>query len=771
MLNLTTSWRLLPLHVSSTVRSFSSTPAAYAKRFPDIKGRMARLRQRILISSVLERRRQRAVLKRREQRLQFAQEEPAVKKLILDKYGRLPTKSVKSYQHTLRLLNAIPSNKAAIERAVRIKNNSTSQDPLNEMRTLMGQVGLKPEKLPFRVVHIAGTKGKGSVAAYTSAIFNKLREHKDPRVPQNVGTFMSPHLQDPRERILINGQPISAPEFMAYFSEVWDMLEANMVRALSKYSDEVAKRHNSRRTAFVLRNPPPAPVPPGVKLWNKPELIQWARSPEAKPFFFQFLTLLAFYIFAQKGVRTAVIEVGIGGAKDPTNVIPASKVAATVVTELGLDHTELLGPTIQDIAREKAGIFKKNVPAITSATLNGPLLVQLRKHAVEANARFMAVKETVEINGNSRPDRQATLGGDFQKHNRALAVVAARALLSTRNRLRTQKRRNHADHLADPKGKLRPLTADIKLHGANIPRRWRFAMQQAKLRGRCETFPDRVNPKVTWYLDGAHTSESLAETAKWFVNAAFSPSSTANSQVPQSSPKIVLVFNQAERDAVALLKTLTDALKTHLSALGRGSEMPIIDQAIFTTNELELKTRKHDETAEIEECEKNYPNTEIQEACCKAMEASGLAAQSRVEPYFRSIPAACHALAEENSAPVRVLVVGSFHLVGVALNTLRPLPRARGLPERLLGGELERFKERLRHETEERARVAQRERYRRMLAALNSPEAIRRRELEGLENERRMREEMRQRALRQIISGPAVHGEKKLAYPKNPFAR
>lgn len=155
----------------------------------------------------------------------------------------------------------------------------------------------------FRTVHVAGTNGKGSVSHITAAILQKAG--------YKVGLYTSPHLKDFRERIRINGQMI--PE-----SEVVDFVE----------------RHQQK-----------------IK--------------EIAPSFFEMATLMAFNWFAQNTVDVAVIEVGLGGRLDSTNIITP---LVSVITNISFDHTAMLGNTLAAIAGEKAGIIKPGVPVVVGQT-------------------------------------------------------------------------------------------------------------------------------------------------------------------------------------------------------------------------------------------------------------------------------------------------------------------------------------------------------------------------------------------------------------------
>ncbi|KAK0745773.1 Mur ligase [Schizothecium vesticola] len=160
------------------------------------------------------------------------------------------------------------------------------------MLAALRHAGYTPASLAasgLRCVHVAGTKGKGSVSALVASI---LRQYRPPTITGPVGLYTSPHLVSPRERIVLDGAPISRDKFTRYFYEVWDRFE-------------------------------------GVEA--------------GKPHYFRFLTILAFHTFSSEGVRDAVVECGIGGEYDATNVLAPEGTSAAVVTQLGVDHERMLG--------------------------------------------------------------------------------------------------------------------------------------------------------------------------------------------------------------------------------------------------------------------------------------------------------------------------------------------------------------------------------------------------------------------------------------------
>ena len=209
----------------------------------------------------------------------------------------------------------------------------------------------------FRSVHVAGTNGKGSVC---SLIERVLRE-----AGFRTGLFTSPHLVDFRERIRVRG----------------------------RWADEA---------------------------WLEKTLDRIASLPEGKDCtFFEACTTLAFEYFAEQGVEIAVVEVGLGGRLDCTNVIAPE---VCVITSIGLDHTELLGHTLEEIAGEKAGIFKPGVPAVVGPVPDAARTV-IERIAAERGAPIVSMSGRVS---GGAPDDVAPEG--VAGINRAIAHATLAAL-------------------------------------------------------------------------------------------------------------------------------------------------------------------------------------------------------------------------------------------------------------------------------------------------------------------------------------------------------
>ena len=236
---------------------------------------------------------------------------------------------------------------------------------------LMAHVGNPHEHL--RAIHVAGTNGKGSTCHLIAAALQASG--------MRVGLFTSPHLVSLTERIRINGQPI--PE-----QEIADFIEQN-----KSFLDEV------------------------------------------QPSFFETMTMMAFAYFIREKVDIAVIEVGLGGRLDSTNVLTP---ILSVITNIGFDHTEFLGNTLAQIAWEKAGIIKPGVPAIIGESHPQTMNVFLER-ARQCGILGQGLETTdcriwfADQCGYLRQCRlrdvlECDLKGNYQEHNLQTAYVALRQL-------------------------------------------------------------------------------------------------------------------------------------------------------------------------------------------------------------------------------------------------------------------------------------------------------------------------------------------------------
>lgn len=243
------------------------------------------------------------------------------------------------------------------------------------VRALLGAIGAPQHGLPC--VHIAGSKGKGSVALATERLLGAAG--------WRVGTYTSPHLESWRERYRIAGRSVRSETLLSALREL-------------------------RPAADRLR-----------------------RDPELCPSFFDVSTALALLLFRREGVQVGVIEVGLGGRLDSTNVVESR---VSVLTSIQLEHTDKLGKTLAAIAREKAGILRKAVPLIVAPLpLEARGVVRARAEAVDATVEEVAVGDTaMSLSGlhvclpDGRELRSPVLGR-HQAQNLALAVRAVERFL------------------------------------------------------------------------------------------------------------------------------------------------------------------------------------------------------------------------------------------------------------------------------------------------------------------------------------------------------
>uniref|UniRef100_UPI0032179587 bifunctional folylpolyglutamate synthase/dihydrofolate synthase n=1 Tax=uncultured Draconibacterium sp. TaxID=1573823 RepID=UPI0032179587 len=237
----------------------------------------------------------------------------------------------------------------------------------------------------FKTIHIAGTNGKGSVSHMLAAVLQSAG--------YKTGLYTSPHLKDFRERIRINGEMIPESEVINWVNN------------------------------FRINN----------DLWK------------IEPSFFELTVALAFNYFAEQEVDFAVIEVGLGGRLDSTNIITPE---VSVITNIGLDHTNLLGETLEEIAAEKAGIIKKDVPVVIGTTQKETKEVFLETAKQKgANIYFadqefevaysmlgMDGKQKLKVEKEGRevyPELKLDLLGSYQNKN-IPAVLKAVAVLNKR---------------------------------------------------------------------------------------------------------------------------------------------------------------------------------------------------------------------------------------------------------------------------------------------------------------------------------------------------
>ncbi|KAJ7533027.1 hypothetical protein O6H91_13G030300 [Diphasiastrum complanatum] len=487
------------------------------------------------------------------------------------------------------------------------------------------------------VIHVAGTKGKGSTCAFSESILKECG--------YRTALFTSPHLVDVRERFRFNGVEVSEDLFLKYFWWCWDRLKDGC-----------------------------QDVP--------------------MPAYFRFLTLLAFKMFTAEKVDVAILEVGLGGKYDGTNVIKAPDVCG--ISSLGFDHMEILGHTLPEIAGEKAGIFKVGVPAYTAPQREDALFV-LKEKASDLDISLEVVKP-LEARGI-----QLGLAGDHQLINAALAVALCNTWIL---------KRGSKEHVAMAK------------QDGGLPELYVKGLKNVHLSGRAQVVRDTlldscenvVSKSITFYLDGAHSPESMEACAKWFCEATrlaspvnkSSPDSAgsngalgiqANSEAAQYELGIrkVLLFNcMPERDPHLLFPPLLNVcaqhgvqfhkalfvpgyssytfLGTNLSS-ATGISKPDTEpdltwqRSLLRTWESLLQEKKHAGSIGCDNANKDFLEEDKNFGCNSSLSSIP---SSAVVP---SLPLALEWLRkcvrQHPTMHIQVLVAGSLHLVGDVLRLLK----------------------------------------------------------------------------------------------------
>lgn len=299
----------------------------------------------------------------------------------------------------------------------------------NTINQLLERIG-NPKK-DLKVIHLAGTNGKGSTCAFLNSIL--LCAGK------TVGMFTSPHLVRINERIKINGSDVSDETFLAAFKKIMSVQRVMLDEGYSHLS------------------------------------------------FFEILFVLAIYIFKEKNVEYAILETGLGGRLDATNII--SKPVVSIITTISMDHMEILGDTIEKIAEEKAGIIKKDVPVLFFGEDERVKKIIENKANQVGTTAYSVEKDMIKITGKNNKaidfcivnmyDRKVDLSipfkMEYQVYNATLAICAL----------------NHINGLN--------LAPEIVKEG----------LTKTFWPGRMEEVMENV------FLDGAHNEEGLSEFVKY----------------------------------------------------------------------------------------------------------------------------------------------------------------------------------------------------------------------------------------------------------------
>lgn len=297
---------------------------------------------------------------------------------------------------------------------------------IDRMEMLAAELGHPERALPL--IHVAGTNGKGSVSAMLDAILHAAG--------WRTGLYTSPHLVKLGERVQVERRKLTEEEICAY------------VRELGPMAERIGAGH-----------------------------------PDDRPSFFEFMTAMAFLQFARRGCEIGVIEVGMGGRLDATNIITPE---LSIITSISMDHCEFLGDTLEQIAGEKAGIIKPGRPVIMGRVPpRAEQVIRARADAVGAPLHAVATEFGDDL------DRypHTNLEGDYQRWNAATAALAARTLPA--------------------RWRITPEVIAAGLHHVDWPGRW----QRVRLDGRLLILDASHNPEGAAVL-AVNMQHLYAETGR-----------------------------------------------------------------------------------------------------------------------------------------------------------------------------------------------------------------------------------------------------------------
>ena len=297
---------------------------------------------------------------------------------------------------------------------------------IDRIQPLLAELGHPERAVPC--IHIAGTNGKGSVAAMLDAILHAAG--------WRTGLYTSPHLVHLGERVQVDRRSLTEPEIVNY------------VAALRPIAERIARA-----------------------------------SPEDHASFFEFMTAMAFLQFERKRCDISVIEVGLGGRLDATNIV---RPEVSVITSIAMDHCELLGDTIEQIAEAKAGIIKPGRPVVMGRVPAAAENV-IRAVAAEQGASVVSVREQYGDDTANYP--HTNLEGDYQRWNAATAVLVAQAL--------------------GPRWRVDRTTIESGLAHVDWPGRW----QRVRANGRLMILDASHNPEGAKVLD-SNLAQLVAETGR-----------------------------------------------------------------------------------------------------------------------------------------------------------------------------------------------------------------------------------------------------------------
>ncbi|KAF2072813.1 hypothetical protein CYY_005887 [Polysphondylium violaceum] len=511
-------------------------------------------------------------------------------KNIVDMNIHIPVDN--TYEEAINTLLSLQSNQGVILSWINQRKNDKEgatkillEDMLGYCRVL--NINLNDKQ---SVIHVAGTKGKGSTCALVESLIRNQGF--------STGLFTSPHLLSPRERIRINGDMISKELFTKYFWIVWDTLRQN-------YKDQ------------------------------------------EMPNFFKFLTLLALKTFQEENIECTILEVGIGGRMDSTNIFP--RPVATGISALGYDHMNVLGDTLQEIAGEKAGIMKTDIPVFTVSSQPSEAMEVLVKQSKTMSSPLCVAPSLSEYGFNDK----ISLDGQHQRENCALALALANCWLSKQTKIPLE---NIYSNVEENKHQYKQYQYNINNYSSAFFKPLSPSIQKAittcEWAGRAQHYVMDQYPNIDFYLDGAHTPESSLVCLEWWKTV-------VNSSATKDSDKdthYIFVYNSTGgRNPKSFLQPFITSIKD--------KEIPMFDLSIIPSITIDKTLDKNSMLVEKAQVWEDFVVkcfNELSEDSCKVV------ASKNVDNCLESIIE----YSDNGKKKVKVLVTGSLYLVGNALKFL-----------------------------------------------------------------------------------------------------